>query len=113
MTALHPTAVSFVHVTKVRVGPQPDFGFWTSWHPETQIGYDQRRTLQANVRKFGAAFMRTFADYPIIRLRLRPGEAYVAPVENFLHDSTSADFVGANHFRSLRRHFCLLYARIP
>jgi hypothetical protein len=34
-------------------------------------------------------FLRTLADYPVIRLAVYPGEAYIAPTENFIHDATS------------------------
>lgn len=37
------------------------------------------------------AFMATFPDYPPIKLRIRPGEAYVAPTDNFVHDATTLD----------------------
>lgn len=69
--------------------------------------------VRADVRDIGTAFMRKFPDYPITRLRLRPGEAYVAPTENVLHDGTSAEMVGVNHYLSLRGHFHFLDAQEP
>ena len=66
---------------------------------------------RANVRvardvlAIGAAFMSTFPEYPIVRLRLRPGEAYVAPTENILHDGSSAGVPQTNHYLSIRGHF--------
>lgn len=33
-----------------------------------------------------SAFMSRRADYPVIKLRIRPGEAYLAPTENVIHD---------------------------
>ncbi len=65
-------------------------------------------SARADVHDIGRAFMRTFPDYPIIRLCLRPGEAYVAPTENILHDGTSAETAGVNHYLSLRGHFHFL-----
>jgi hypothetical protein len=38
---------------------------------------------------FGQQFLRTFPDYPIVRLRVRPGEAYIAPTENVMHDGST------------------------
>lgn len=35
------------------------------------------------------AFMAAFPDYPPIKVRIRPGEAYVAPTDNFVHDATT------------------------
>lgn len=34
-------------------------------------------------------FMERFPDVPVIRCRLAPGEAYVAPTENLVHDGSS------------------------
>ncbi len=36
-------------------------------------------------------FMRAVPDYPVVRLAVHPGEAYIAPTENFIHDATSID----------------------
>jgi hypothetical protein len=37
----------------------------------------------------GDVFMALFPDYPVLRLTIRPGEAYIAPTENVVHDSTT------------------------
>jgi hypothetical protein len=58
-----------------------------------------------DVRDIGAAFMSAFPQYPVVRLRLRPGEAYIAPTENILHDGTSAEVVETNHYLSMRGRF--------
>ena len=34
-------------------------------------------------------FMRCFPDYPVIRLRIAPNEAYIAPTENIIHDGST------------------------
>jgi hypothetical protein len=36
-------------------------------------------------------FMRSFPSYPVVRVRIRPGEAYIAPPENIAHDGSSID----------------------
>lgn len=58
-----------------------------------------------DVHAIGPAFMSAFPDYPIVRLRLRPGEAYIAPTENVPHDGSSAEVPGTNHYLSLRGRF--------
>jgi hypothetical protein len=58
-----------------------------------------------DVRAIGAAFMSAFPEYPIVRLRLRPGEAYIAPTENILHDGSSAGVLETNHYLSIRGRF--------
>ncbi len=35
------------------------------------------------------AFLRKFPDYPVVRLALHPGEAYLAPTENMVHDGST------------------------
>lgn len=37
----------------------------------------------------GRAFMRQFPEYPVVKLRVQPGEAYIAPTENISHDGSS------------------------
>jgi len=73
---------------------------------------------RANVRvardvlAIGAAFMSTFPEYPIVRLRLRPGEAYVAPTENILHDGSSAGVPETNHYLSIRGRFDFMQVQL-
>jgi len=38
---------------------------------------------------WGEEFMRRFPSYPVIKLRLAPHEAYIAPTENIVHDATT------------------------
>lgn len=61
--------------------------------------------VERDVRAIGAAFMSTFPEDPIVRLRLRPGEAYIAPTENILHDGSSAEVIETNHYLSIRGRF--------
>jgi hypothetical protein len=37
----------------------------------------------------GRTFLRTFDDHPITRIRVKPGEAYIAPTENMVHDAST------------------------
>jgi hypothetical protein len=37
----------------------------------------------------GLSFLQRFPHYPVLKLRVDPGEAYVAPTENLLHDGCS------------------------
>jgi hypothetical protein len=36
-----------------------------------------------------AVFMSQFRSYPVVRIRLDPGEGYIAPTENLIHDGTT------------------------
>lgn len=42
-----------------------------------------------NACELGEAFLATFSEYPVVSLRVRPGEAYIAPTENVLHDGST------------------------
>jgi uncharacterized protein len=55
----------------------------------------QRLGQKVHVRAGGTpiarAFMSLFPSYPVLRLRICPGEAYVAPTENIAHDVSSVE----------------------
>ena len=53
-------------------------------------------------------FMRSFPSHPVVRLRLRPGEAYVAPTENIVHDGSSIDMNAMDVALLIRGRFSLL-----
>lgn len=42
-----------------------------------------------DVNKIGPEFMRRFPRYPVLKLRIDPGEAYIAPTDFVVHDATS------------------------
>lgn len=53
----------------------------------------------------GSAFMERFPDYPVVKLKIGPGEAYIAPTENIIHEGSS---LGNSHFDinvTFRGHF--------
>ena len=52
-------------------------------------------------------FMRSFPSYPIVRVRVRSGEAYVAPTENIVHDGSSIDMNTMDITFSVRGRFDL------
>jgi hypothetical protein len=44
------------------------------------------RDTQHGLRRI---FMSHFGSYPVVRVRLDPGEGYIAPTENLIHDATT------------------------
>jgi len=49
--------------------------------------FDSRvRDTQHGLRRL---FMSHFGSYPVVRVRLDPGEGYIAPTENLIHDATT------------------------
>lgn len=45
---------------------------------------------ELNPTETGRIFMRRFNRYPVLRLQILPGEAYIAPTENLIHDGSTA-----------------------
>ena len=48
------------------------------------------------------AFLKAFPEYPVTRLEVRPGEAYIAPTENMIHDGSTLGMSGMDHQVTLR-----------
>jgi hypothetical protein len=57
---------------------------------------DDRHAVLDSPEAIGDLFMDRFPDYPVVRLKIRPGEAYIAPTENIVHDSTTAENSGVD-----------------
>jgi uncharacterized protein len=53
------------------------------------------------------AFMRLFPGYPVLRVRIRPGEAYIAPTENIAHDASSVGMSTMDVTLQVRGSFAL------
>jgi hypothetical protein len=51
------------------------------------------------------AFMISYPYYPVVRVRIRPGEAYIAPTENIAHDGSSVDMNHTDVTLSIRGCF--------
>jgi hypothetical protein len=54
-----------------------------------------------------ADFMKSFPSYPVVRVRICPGEAYIAPTENIAHDASSIDMKAMDITLSIRGRFGL------
>jgi len=50
-------------------------------------------------------FMRFFPDYPVVKLTVAPGEAYIAPTENIVHDGYQERSGGIDLQFTCRGHF--------
>lgn len=49
----------------------------------------QSDIVQGAGSELGNRFLHTFPNYPISRIRIEPGEAYIAPTENIIHDGST------------------------
>jgi uncharacterized protein len=63
--------------------------------------------MVAGATPIARAFMRLFPRYPLLRLRIRPGEAYIAPTENIAHDASSVGMSTFDVSLQIRGHFAL------
>jgi hypothetical protein len=55
----------------------------------------------------GRRFMALFPHLPVVRCRLAPGEAYVAPTENLVHDGSSEGQTASDEHYTVRGHIRL------
>ena len=49
----------------------------------------QPQGIPTGATALGQAFMQRYPDYPVIKVRVAPGEAYIAPTENMIHDAST------------------------
>jgi hypothetical protein len=59
----------------------------------------------ASARDIVLTFLAAHPDYPIARIAIRPGEAYIAPTENVLHDASSEGVSGTSAHVTFRGNF--------
>jgi hypothetical protein len=81
---LHPRYLLFVNLTLDQIRERCGF-------PEIDRSGEGPPESQQNVlHNLVVHFCRAFPAYPVTRLRVDPGEAYIAPTENIVHDGSSA-----------------------
>ena len=75
------------------LGPQPRYFLFLNIPVEEMtdlIPVDSQRPSSSEGTAIGLRFMQSYPDYPVCRVRVHPGEAYIAPTENLVHDASSA-----------------------
>jgi hypothetical protein len=72
-----------IPVDQIASGEIKEFSDWANEHIKKNGNFKGAATALA--RKFLTAF----PDYPVGRIRVRPGEAYLAPTENLVHDGST------------------------
>ena len=60
--------------------------------------------MPGRLTALGRQFMERFPEIPVVRCRLAPGEAYIAPTENLVHDGSSAGQSGDDEQFTIRGH---------
>jgi hypothetical protein len=69
--------------------------------------------LQDSTGRFDLArrYLEAFPEQPVLRIRVLPGEAYVAPTENLIHDGSSEESIDRDISVTVRGFFVPLEAR--
>jgi hypothetical protein len=69
------------------------------WDMFKSIGMRDPEDVYSDFRGFylGQRFMKAWPDYPVVRMRLDPGEAYILPTDNLIHDASTE----GNHCRDI------------
>ena len=55
--------------------------------------------------RIGRAFMQLFPNYPVVKLKVNPGEAYIAPTEHITHDGCTEGTNSLDVFFTMRSIF--------
>lgn len=54
-----------------------------------RLAQESQETADHAYDSVGPAFMSRFPGYPIVKVRIAPGEAYLAPTDNVIHDAST------------------------
>lgn len=54
-----------------------------------RLAQESQETADREYDSVGPAFMSRFPGYPIVKVRIAPGEAYIAPTDNVIHDAST------------------------
>ncbi|MGF1499025.1 MAG: hypothetical protein ACFB8W_19695 [Elainellaceae cyanobacterium] len=78
------------------------------WQFRHQLWFQSRwRARTVSPKKLCHAFLQRYSSYPVVRVRLTPGDAYIAPTENIIHDGSSSGSTQPDLQVTLRGHFRL------
>lgn len=68
-----------------------------------RVGYRSPNRFSAN--RLAVTFCTVFPRYPVVRLAISPGQAYIAPTENIVHDASTRDQSYWDITFTIRGHF--------
>lgn len=67
--------------------------------------YSQQEAEPFRSTNLPDSFLHLYPSYPIVRLRVEPGEAYIAPTENIIHDGSTMGQTSFDIQLTVRGHF--------
>ena len=71
-------------------------------HGDTEINQHT-----SGMSRLGLTFMEKYPEYPVIRLRVEPGEGYIAPTDNIIHDGSTEGTKALDIIFTVRSNFKL------
>jgi hypothetical protein len=88
----------------INLGPEDRYFLYVNQTVQAMAAMLAKAGIQTDpdVAAIGKAFLAAFPAYPVARLRLKPGDAYIAPTENILHDGSSTGVGEPNNYLSIR-----------
>ena len=92
----------------VNLGDEPRFLMFVNLPLASIIDALQRESLPLATMgptDIGRRFLAHYHDYPVLRVRILPGEAYIAPTENVIHDGSTVDSQSTDAFLTVRGSF--------
>ena len=66
---------------------------------------ESKFTESMNPYHVGPLFMDSYSSYPVIKIRVSPGEAYIAPTENMIHDGSTLGKTFLDRHLTIRGYF--------
>jgi hypothetical protein len=78
-----------------------------------RLAEESRETADHAYDSVGPAFMSRFPGYPIVKVRIAPGEAYIAPTDNIIHDASTVGSQTPSITLTLRGWFTVPAVQAP
>jgi len=104
---VHPGATgSLPRRMCLNLGTQPRYFLYID-RPVCQMHALLGRSIQrsSSSPEVGRAFMETFPSYPVMKVRIDPGEAYLATTDQMVHDGCSVGQISPVLHTAFRGHF--------
>ena len=104
-----PTSI-FANRLCINLGPQDRTFLFVSQSldgMQNMLGISTNRVLRMTKPEIGRLFLTTFPDYPVTKLMVLPGEAYIAPTGLVLHDASTKGAATRVKHAAFRGHFDL------
>jgi len=102
--------VSSLHRILINLGSQPRYLLFINLSIQQLYKFISKKDDDLVSESYGSSriarvFMELFPNYPVIKLRIDPGEAYIAPTEHITHDGCTEGTDSLDVFFTMRTLF--------